>query len=106
MQELTTYATVQLWMRKVNEMFHLSEDEWASRLSVLGEFCEAVGCDPDTMIAQSRADRGAKNDYMRELKRLVRSRYEGSRRAHDAENVVRSFFIHNGARVFVRPYES
>jgi hypothetical protein len=31
-------------------------------------------------------------------------RLGSARGAHDWENVLRSFFIHNGARVLVQPY--
>jgi hypothetical protein len=99
------YASVQSWMSRVNDMFHLSEEEWTTRLGILREFCSAVDTDPDQMIAASRDSRDVKNDFMRQLKRFVRAHYPAPRAAHDAENVVRSFFIHNGARVFVRPYE-
>ena len=99
------YATIQGWMSKVNDMFHLSDEEWSARLDILGDFCSEIETDPDQMIAAARSSRDAKNEYMRRLKHFVRERYHGKRSAHDAENVVRSFFIHNGARVFVRPYE-
>jgi len=103
--ELCQYSTVKQWVSRVDEMFSLSEQEWSERLGVLGDFCAAVMTDPDRMIAESHASRDTKNEYMRMLKRFVRERFTSPRAAHDAENVVRSFFIHNGARVFVRPYE-
>jgi hypothetical protein len=102
---LADYATVQRWIASVDAMYHLSGDEWAGRLGVLEQFCHAVGDDPDHLIAASKSSRAAKNEYMRRLKRFARERYAEPRSAHDAENVVRSFFIHNGARVIVRPYE-
>ena len=91
-------------MASVDAMYHLSEQEWADRLSVLGQWCQEVGEEPDQVIASAKASRDAKNGYMRSLKRFARERYPEGRSAHDVENVVRSFFIHNGARVFVRPY--
>lgn len=75
------------------------------RLSVLEEFCSSLGEDPDRVISASRADREAKLEYMRKLRRLTVERYPEPRTAHDAENVVRSFLIHNGARVLTRPFE-
>jgi hypothetical protein len=93
-------------MSSVDGMYHLSDGEWADRLDMLGRFCRAVSASPDRMIAEARADRAAKNVYMRRLRRFAADLHApGSRAAHDAENVVRSFFIHNGARVFVRPYQ-
>ena len=97
--------TVLRWRASVDAMYHLPEREWAERLQVLEDWCGAIGEDPDRVIAAARASREAKNGYMRSLKRFARERYPDGRPAHDAENVVRSFFIHNGARVFVRPYE-
>lgn len=86
-------------------MYRLSTDEWAERLAVLEAFCAETGADPDEMVVAARAGRAAKDDYLRRLKRFASERHpRGSREAHDAENVVRSFLIHNGARVFVRPY--
>lgn len=96
--------TVRHWVETVNGMYHLSDDEWDGRLRFLNDFCDEVESDPDHMIQESRSDRNAKNEYMRRLKRFVRGRYPDPRAAHDAENIVRSFFINNGARVFVRPY--
>ena len=94
------------WIASVDAMYRLSPDEWAERLAVLEAFCAETGADPDAMVAEARAERSAKNDYLRRLKRFAAQRHPpGSRAAHDAENVVRSFLIHNGARVFVRPYE-
>ena len=104
-RDLREHATVRLWIDRVDGMYHLSEVEWAERLRVLDEFCSAVATEPDRMIADSLASRDAKNDYMRQLKRFAREHNDAGRAAHDAENVVRSFFIHNGARVFVRQYE-
>jgi hypothetical protein len=97
--------TVRYWIATVNDMYHLSDDEWEDRLRVLNDFCDVMEADPERMIKESRASRDAKNEYMRQLKRFAREKYPDARAAHDAENVVRSFFIHNGARVFVRPYQ-
>jgi hypothetical protein len=101
---LRSFPTVQRWVDAVNGMYHLSDTEWADRFEILGRFCSDLEVDPDRMITDSLRSRDVKNEYMRRLKRFVRERYSDSRAAHDAENVVRSFFIHNGARVFVRPY--
>jgi hypothetical protein len=38
-------------------------------------------------------------------KRIARETTRDARAAHDWDGVIRSFFIHNGARVVVRPYE-
>jgi hypothetical protein len=98
------YQSVQLWMDAVNRMFHLSEAEWDSRLQVLHQFCESEGKDPDAIIADARSDRAEKLDYMRHLKRFVKTLTPSETVAHDYENIVRSFFINNGARVVTKPY--
>jgi len=102
--DLRTYQSVQLWMDVVNGMFHLSEAEWQGRLQILQQFCEAEGKDPDTIIAEARGDRAEKIDYMRHLRRFVKTLTPNPVLAHDYENIVRSFFINNGARVVTRPY--
>ncbi len=41
---------------------------------------------------------------MRHLKRFVKTLTPNPTLAHDYENIVRSFFINNGARVVTKPY--
>jgi hypothetical protein len=41
---------------------------------------------------------------MRRSKQIAKEVTADSRAAHDWDGIVRSFFIHNGARVVVRPY--
>jgi len=102
--DMRTYQSVQLWMDTVNSMFHLSEKEWDGRLQVLQQFCAAEGKDPDMIIAEARGDRAGKIDYMRRLKRFVKTLTTNPTLMHDYENIVRSFFINNGARVVTKPY--
>jgi hypothetical protein len=85
-------------------MFHLSEAEWDGRLQVLRQFCESEGKDPDTMIAEARSERADKLDYMRHLRKFVKTLSPNPTLVHDYENIVRSFFINNGARVVTKPY--
>jgi len=102
--DLQTYRSVKLWMDTVNKMFHLSEAEWEGRLQILQQFCEAEGRDPDEIIAEARGDRAEKIDYMRRLKRFAKTLTTNPTLAHDYENIIRSFFINNGARVVTKPY--
>jgi hypothetical protein len=106
MQDMKSYATVQKWIANVNRQYDLREDEWSQRLEVLQRFCEQLGENPDALISEALQDQGRKVDFMRRLNRLAKSVSDDSRVAHDWQNVVRSFFIHNGARVVVRPYET
>ena len=102
--DVQAYQSIQLWMDVVNKMYHLSEAEWEGRLQIVQQFCEAEGKDPDEIIAEARGDRAEKIDYMRRLKRFVKTLTPNPTLAHDYENIIRSFFINNGARVVTKPY--
>ncbi len=102
--DIQTYRSIQLWMDVVNKMYHLSEAEWEGRLQIVQQFCEAEGKDPDEIIAEARSDRAEKIDYMRRLKRFTKTLTANPTLAHDYENIIRSFFINNGARVVTKPY--
>ena len=102
--DVQAYRSIQLWMDVVNKMYHLSEAEWEGRLQIMQQFCEAEGKDPDEIIAEARGDRAEKIDYMRRLKRFVKTLTPNPTLAHDYENIIRSFFINNGARVVTKPY--
>lgn len=104
MSDLGSYATVQKWIENVNRYYNLDEDEWEGRLQTLSDFCQAESRDPDSMIAEALGDRAEKIDAIRRLKKFAKGQSSNPRIAHDLENVVRSFFIHNGARVVTRPY--
>jgi len=105
MNDLRGYATVTRWIENVNRYYQLPESEWAGRLAALRTFCERLGKDPDTVIAEAVSEKGAKVDFMRLSKQIARETTSEPRAAHDWDGVIRSFFIHNGARVVVRPYE-
>jgi hypothetical protein len=102
--DITSYASVEKWIANVNRYYKLSREEWEGRLQTLADFCRSEETDPDTMIADALAEKSEKIDYMRRLKKFMKERTVNPHVAHDLENVVRSFFIHNGARVVTRPY--
>ena len=102
--DVQAYRSIQLWMDVVNKMYHLSEAEWEGRLQIVQQFCEAEGKDPDEIITEARSDRAEKIDYMRRLKSFVKTLTPNPTLAHDYENIIRSFFINNGARVVTKPY--
>ncbi len=104
MNEIKSYATVQKWIANVDRYYNLSADEWQGRLRILEDFCKALDQDPDAMIAEALNDRAEKIDYIRRLRGFAKEQSASRHAAHDMENVVRSFFIHNGARVVTRPY--
>ena len=98
------YSSVQHWMEVVNARYALSEREWEERLDVLWNFCDSVGKDPDTIIKDALDERNSKLDYMRHLRRWAKEQAHSESSAHELQNVVRSFFINNGARVLTKPY--
>ncbi len=62
------FASVRRWMESIDHMYRLSSQEWEMRLSVLREFCQFMGKNPDEVIAEARERREAKLDYMRQLR--------------------------------------
>ena len=99
-----SYSSVRHWMEVVNTRHGLSERDWEERLTVLWSFCESLDKDPDTIIMEALDERGSKLDYMRHLKRWANDQAAGPQATHELQNVVRSFFINNGARVLTKPY--
>ena len=104
MEDLRSFETVRRWIENVNRFYALSDEEWADRLAVLGRFCERVAKDPDAVIREATGERAAKVDFMRVSKQIAGEVAADARAAHDWDGVIRSFFLHNGARVVVRPY--
>jgi hypothetical protein len=91
-------------MEVVSARHKLSQQDWEERLTVLWSFCESLGKDPDTIIKEALDERGSKLDYMRHLKRWANDQAKGPQATHELQNVIRSFFINNGARVLTKPY--
>jgi hypothetical protein len=104
MDDIRSYGSVARWIDNVNRYYQLPESEWTGRLEALRVFCERIGKDPDAVIRFAIEEKGAKVDLMRRSKQIAREVNGDGRAAHDWDGVVRSFFIHNGARVVVRPY--
>jgi hypothetical protein len=98
------YASVQHWMDVVGARHGLTERDWEERLGVLWSFCDSLGKDPDTIIREALDERGSKLDYMRHLRRWASGQAHTPQATHELQNVVRSFFINNGARVLTKPY--
>lgn len=98
------YSSVRHWIQVVNERHRLSENDWDDRLPVLWSFCESLGKDPDTIIQEALDGRDSKLDYMRHLRQWAGDRATGTQSSHEMQNIVRSFFINNGARVLTKPY--
>jgi len=105
MDDIRSYASVKKWVAEVNRYYNLSDAEWEGRLGALADFCRHMDRDPDAMIREALDEKGAKVDFMRGLRRWAKEAHPSPQAAHDADGIVRSFFIHNGARVVVRPYE-
>ena len=105
MDDIRGYASVARWIENVNRYYKLADGEWTPRLAAVRVFCERLGKDPDAVIHAALDEKGAKVEMMRRSKQIAREVTSDSRAAHDWDGVVRSFFIHNGARVVVRPYQ-
>src|SRR5260370_33299645 len=102
--DVQAYRSIQLWMDVVNKMYHLSEAEWEGRLQIIQQFCEAEGKDPDEIVDEARGDRVEKIDYMRRLKRFVKTLTLNPMMSHYYEIIIRSLFITNGAPAVTQPY--
>jgi hypothetical protein len=107
--ELTAYETVARWTASFSDTGQISigqgpADDRARKLALLEQFCASAGVDPDTMVAKARADRDAKNGYLRELVAWAKALPGTDRQRHDAENTIRGFFMKNGFRVVTKPY--
>jgi|SRR6516164_3635157 hypothetical protein len=99
-----SYTSVQHWMEVLNSRHDLSRQDWDERLGVLWRFCDSLGQDPDTIIRQALDERENKLDYMRHLRRWASEQAHSPYAVHELQNVIRSFFINNGARVLTKPY--
>lgn len=99
-----SYTSVQHWMEVVNSRNDLSDRDWEERLGVLWSFCDSLGKDPDTIIQEALDERDNKLDYMRYLRRWANDQSRSLHATHELQNVIRSFFINNGARVLTKPY--
>lgn len=99
-----SYTSVQHWMEVVNSRNDLSDRDWEERLGALWSFCDSLGKDPDTIIQEALDERDNKLDYMRYLRRWANDQSLSLHATHELQNVIRSFFINNGARVLTKPY--
>ena len=103
--EFTAYETVARWAASFSRARASGRcDDRPRKLALLEQFCASVGVDPDTMVAKARADRDAKNGYLRELVAWAKALPGTDRQRHDAENTIRGFFMKNGFRVVTKPY--
>lgn len=103
--EFTAYETVVRWASSLQSSGFRPVDDRARKLALLEQFCASVGVDPDTMVAKARADRDAKNGYLKALVAWAGELPGTDRQRHDAENTIRGFFMKNGFRVMTKPYQ-
>lgn len=105
--QLAEYKTVQNWLKGVHYQSSASTTTDEDRLSTLLKFCQLVGKDPDTIIAECfRAKK--EGDEWKHIKFKVRRSYSalidqaqdelygGGVAGRQRGSIVRSFFIHNG----------
>lgn len=105
MDDLRRFPSVARWIENVNKYYALPAEEWAPRLEALRVYCDRAGKDPDAIVREATEVQGTKPDFMRLSKKVAKELHGESREAHDWDGYIRSFFIHNGARVVTRPYE-
>jgi len=104
LETIRQYSSVKLWIERTTDSSLRPARDWEKRLGHLRGFCEASGTDPDTMIKESVADTRAKNDHMRNLKQWCSTLPGNDRDRHEAENMIRHFFMKNGMRMMVKPF--
>ena len=102
--EFSSYETVARWTESLSTGGFRPVDDRPRKLELLEQFCASVGLDPDTMVAKARADRDAKNTYLRQLVAWSKALPGTDRARHDAEATIRGFFMKNGFRVMTKPY--
>jgi len=104
-QDIRGHASVARWIENVNKYYQLPDEEWQPRLAALEVYCQRAGKSPDAVIEDAISVKGSKPDFMRLSKQIAKELHGDSREAHDWDGYIRSFFIHNGARVVTRPYD-
>ena len=80
-------------------------EEEEESLRLIEQFCSFVGKGPDEIIGECFKSQGGLNYkkrrlYSGEIDRFTQTLDEEARRRVRSGNVVRSFFIHNGVRLF------
>lgn len=103
-EALKQYMTVARWVQSTTESSIAPRRDWPQRLTYLARFCEHMGTDPDSMTKESIADDTAKNNYLRDLKKWIGSQDLSDREKHEAENMLRHYFMKQGFRMMTRPF--
>lgn len=97
MDDLTSYTTVQRWMRSAGFA------EGDRRLALFSEFCDLVERTPDEMIDEClRLVQEGQFKLRGKTRRQYVERIEEFEDDHGGRargNVIRSFFIHNGVPI-------
>ena len=103
-EALKQYPSVARWIELTQDSSLRPARDWNRRLGYLSGFCESKGIDPDTLIKESLSDGKAKNGHLRDMKQWVASLPGSDRDRHEAENMIRHFFMKNGMRMMVKPF--
>jgi hypothetical protein len=98
------HMTVARWIKSTTESQVAPRRDWPQRLTYLKKFCESAGTDPDTMTKESIADNTTKNNYLRDMKKWVAAQDLSDREKHEAENMLRHYFMKQGFRMMTKPY--
>ncbi|MEZ5215715.1 MAG: hypothetical protein R2705_01270 [Ilumatobacteraceae bacterium] len=103
-QDMLEFASVRTWIESTKPTGLRPVDDRAKRLALIASYCAAVEADPDTIVERSRGDAATKNRYLKLLVDWAAGQPGSDRAKHDAENLIRGFFMRNGFRVVARPY--
>jgi hypothetical protein len=103
-KDIRQYDTVKTWLQGLREQWGREPEDVEARLEALKEFCQFVGRDPDTIIAECvREAEGGKRIrlkgrrfYNEKIAEFQASVGGDSRTRAQWGNTIRSFLIHNG----------
>ncbi len=101
---LKDQQTIKTWLHGLTEQWGEAPSDFDHRVALVGQFCEFVEQDPDTLIAaccreveSGKRIRIKERRFFTEKIAEFQESVDGDARAQGrAGNVIRSFFIHNG----------
>lgn len=92
---------IRLWLQEKQ----VDRQEEEELVKVMEQFCSFVGKDPDEIVGECFKTQGGLNYkkrrlYSGEIERFTETLGAEQRHRVRGSNIVRSFFIHNGVRLF------
>jgi hypothetical protein len=103
-EPIEEYETVRTWFEDFEKNWGEKPEDASSRLEVLRRFCEFVGKDPDTIVAEclrtvegeTKISIKGRRSYVRMIQEFQESLEGDARQKIQGGNTIRSFLIHNG----------